>query len=152
MPSTIFDWIVRTAMLAMAGLVTLSILGAIATMTNDAGTGFAGGDRPLVEAEPAQEEERKAAQPPAEPDDGNLAAAAPAQRQGVSVVAAPPAAEDRVARWLEAIAYALLAIAGIGALGVLMLWSAVRELRRIGRSLARWREPPDVRGTVGSAP
>ncbi len=35
MPITIFDWIARTAMLAMAGLVTLSILGAIAAMTND---------------------------------------------------------------------------------------------------------------------
>ena len=41
MPTTIFDWTVRTAMLAMAGLVTLSILGAIAAMTNDAGAGFA---------------------------------------------------------------------------------------------------------------
>jgi hypothetical protein len=45
---------------------------------------------------------------------------------------AAAAAEDKQARWLEAIAYALLAIAGIGALGVLMLWSIVRELRRIG--------------------
>lgn len=133
MPTTIFDWIARTAMLVMAGLVTLSILGAIATMTNDPGTGFASGDRPLIEGEPAQERE-EAAPVPSSPGEGNAAAAAPAEGQGAVVVAAPPTAEDRQARWLEAIAYALLAIAGVGALGVLMLWSAVRELRRIGRS------------------
>jgi hypothetical protein len=50
------------------------------------------------------------------------------------VAAAPPAAEDRQARWLEAIAYALLALAFLGALAVLMLWSIVRELRRIGEA------------------
>jgi hypothetical protein len=133
MPSTIFDWIVRTAMLAMAGLVTLSILGAIATMTNDAGSGFPGGDRALIEADRARE--REAAQAPTQPqpaEAGNSATAVPAQGQGGTVVAARPAPEDRQARWLEAIAYALLAIAGIGALAVLMLWQAVRELKRIG--------------------
>ena len=61
MPTTIFDWIVRTAMLAMAGLVTLSILGASAAMTNDPGTGFAGGERPRAEGERAQQPETAAA-------------------------------------------------------------------------------------------
>jgi hypothetical protein len=133
MPTTIFDWIARTAMLVMAGLVTLSILGAIATMTSDPGTGFAGGDRPLIEADRA--EEREAARAPQQPvDRGNAAAAVPAPGGSGTIVAARPAPEDTVARWLEAIAYALLAIAGVGALVVLMLWQAVRELRRIGRS------------------
>lgn len=132
MSTTIFDWIVRTAMLAMAGLVTLSILGAIATMTNDAGTGFAGGDRPLIEADRAQE--REAAQAPREAAEaGNDATAVPAQGESGTIVAARAAPDDKVARWLEAIAYALLALAGIGSLGVLMLWSLVRELRRSGR-------------------
>ena|SRR5688500_5510208 len=132
MPTTIFDWIARTAMLVMAGLVTLSILAAIATMTNDAGAGFAPGDRPVIEGVPAAE--REAAQAPPRPGEGNATTAGATEGGGVAVVAAPPAAaEDKQARWLEAIAYALLAIAGIGALAVLMLWSAVRELRRIGR-------------------
>lgn len=133
MPTTIFDWIMRTAMLAMAGLVTLSILGSIAAMTNDpgTGTGFVPGDRPRIEGEPAVE--RQAAQAPPLPGEGNATEAASAEGQGNAVAAAPVAAEDKEARWLEAIAYALLALAGIGALGVLMLWSAVRELRRIGR-------------------
>jgi hypothetical protein len=141
MPTTVFDWIVRTAMLAMAGLVTLSILGAIAAMTNDTGTRFAGGDRPLIEPAPAPAQERererdREAAPQAQPipAEGNLAAAAPSGGEGATAVAVPvpPPEEDEEARWLEAIAYALLALAGIGALGVLMLWSIVRELRRIG--------------------
>jgi ABC-type nickel/cobalt efflux system permease component RcnA len=50
------------------------------------------------------------------------------------VAAATSATENKVARWLEAIAYALMALVGIGILAILMLWSIVRELRRMGRS------------------
>jgi hypothetical protein len=132
MPMTIFDWIARTAMLAMAGLVTLSILGSIAAMTSDPGTGFAAGDRPVIEGEPAQDREK--AQAPADSGEGDAAAAAvPAGSGAGSIAAARPAPDDGTARWLEAIAYALLALAGVGALGVLMLWSVLRELRRIDR-------------------
>ena len=130
MPTTIFDWIVRTAMLVMAGLVTLSILGSIAAMTNDPGTGFAGGDRPVIEG--VQPKERERAQAPPAAEENGLATAAPGEGRGAAAVAVRPAGEDRESRWLEAIAYALLAIAGVGALAVLMLWSVVRELRRIG--------------------
>ncbi|HEX8513403.1 MAG TPA: hypothetical protein VF688_09895 [Allosphingosinicella sp.] len=131
MPMTIFDWIARTAMLAMAGLVTLSILGAIAAMTNDPGTRFAvPRDRAVIQGEPA--EEPQAAQAPLPTEAGNVAAASGAGAQvGTAVVAKAPT-EDKEERWIEAIAYALLALAGIGALGVLMLWNVVRELRRIG--------------------
>jgi hypothetical protein len=132
MPTTIFDWIARTAMLAMAGLVTLSILGSIAAMTGDPVTGFAPGNRPMIEAERAQEREAAPASP--QPGQGNAVVTAPAGAPGATAVTARPAGEDQEARWLEAIAYALLALAGIGALAVLMLWSVVRELRRIGRS------------------
>ena len=132
MPTTIFDWIARTAMLVMAGMVTLAILGSIAAMTNDPGTGFAAGDRPRVGAERVEERDLAPAAQPGS-GQGNMAAAATARAEGGSIVAAPPVGEDRQARWLEAIAYALLAVAGVGALGVLMLWSVVRELRRIGR-------------------
>jgi hypothetical protein len=130
MPTTIFDWIARTAMLVMAGLVTLSILGSIAAMTNDPGTGFAATDRPVAE----REEVRETAQAPSAAQEGNPEAVAPSGSRGTTIAAPPPAPQDKPARWLEAIAYALLALAGIGALGVLMLWNLVRELRRIGRS------------------
>jgi hypothetical protein len=135
MPTTIFDWIVKTAMLVMAGLVTLSILGAIATMTGDPGMPFAGGDRPVIEGErPDPREAAEASQAPEAAGAGNGVSAGPAEGRSGTVVAARPAPEDKVDRWLEAIAYALLALAGIGALGVLMLLSILRELRRIGRS------------------
>jgi hypothetical protein len=131
MPTTIFDWIARTAMLAMAGLVTLSILGAIDAMTNDTGTRFsAPADRPVIRGEMAEEPE--AAQAPLPPEAGNVAASPQAEGRAGTAVAAEAPAEDKEARWLEAIAYALLALAGIGALAVLMLWNVVRELRRIG--------------------
>lgn len=132
MPMTIFDWIARTAMLVMAGLVTLSILGAIAAMTNDPGTRFAPpADRPVVEGVSAPERESPEAPPAA--DEGNgTASALPVEGQSGPIATARPAPEDKVARWLEAIAYGLLALAGIGALAVLMLWSILSELRRIG--------------------
>ena len=132
MPTTIFDWIARTAMLVMAGLVTLSILGSIAAMTNDPGTGFAAGDRPSIEAD--RREERQATPAPSASEAGNPAVVAPSGSGDAAIASTLSAPEDRLARWLEAIAYALLALAGVGALGVLMLWSVVRELRRIGRS------------------
>ncbi len=135
MPTTIFDWIARTAMLAMAGLVTLSILAAIATMAGDPDARFAGGDRAANESERAEGREAARASPTT--GEGNAAAAASsAESREATAAAARPAPEDKVARWLEAIAFALLALAGIGALGVLMLWSILRELRRIGRSKA----------------
>jgi hypothetical protein len=134
MPTTIFDWIVRTAMLAMAGLVTLSILGAIASMTNDPGTRFAAPrDRPAIEGEPPEEGGTAQASP--QPGEGNSAGAPGAEAgAGTVAVAARASADDREEQWLEAIAYALLALAGIGALAVLMLWNVVRELRRIAGS------------------
>ena len=120
-------------MLVMAGLVTLSILGAIATMTGDPGMRFAGGDRPVIEGErPDRREAAEAPRTPAAPGAGN-GVAGPAEGPSAITVAARPAPEDKDARWLEAIAYALLALAGIGALAVLMLLSILRELRRIGR-------------------
>ena len=132
MPTRIFDWVVRTAMLAMAGLVTLSILGAIAAMGNDAGMRFApAGDRPVVEGEAVEQGTgRTATAPPAQ---GNPEAS-PAMSGGGTAVAVAPPRPDKRERWLEAIAYGLLALAGIAALAVLMLWSMVRELRRIGGS------------------
>jgi hypothetical protein len=137
MPSPVFDWIVRTAMLAMAGLVTLSILGAIAAMTNDPGTRFAAPrDRALIQGEPAEEREAARAAPPAGEEKAATTAPSPAG-EGAVLAVAPPPAEDKVERWLEAIAYALLALAGIGALGVLMLWSILRELRRVGDQRSR---------------
>ena len=124
-----FEWAIRVVMLVLAGLVTLAILGSIAAMSED---GRPGGftveaDRPLVEGAPSARPEPAA--PPADP--GN--ASAPPGDGTVSVAPARVAAAetaDRPERWLEAIAYALLALAGLAALMLLLLWQILRELRR----------------------
>ena len=136
MGSDLFDWVVRTTMLVLAGLVTLSILGSIAAMSNDVGVQgvSAGRDRPVLS--PAPEPQPEAQPQPA----GNTAAAPPPVTQapqatspaggGMVAVPAPPE-EVRPERWLEAIAYALLAIAGLLALLLILLWRGVRALGRI---------------------
>jgi hypothetical protein len=53
----------------------------------------------------------------------------------VAAEGAPPSREDP-GRWLEAIAYALLALAGLLAIALLLLASAVRDLRRIADALS----------------
>ena len=123
----LIDWTVRTLMLVLAGLVTLSILGSIAAMSNE-------------EARPdfIFERTRPAPAPPAEPPPASPEAdreAAPGPTSKApgaapsSIAATLP--EDRSERWLEAIAWTLLALAGLAALAVILLWQAVRQLRRI---------------------
>jgi hypothetical protein len=140
MPTTAFDWIARTVMLVLAGLVTLSILGSIAALSTDQGRDAfpPDGGRPPIEAAPAAEENAATALPRAAPP-SNVSASAESAAGGAAAAAVPPKREER---WLEAIAYALLALAGLGAIAIVLLWSGVRELRRIGDAAAsRPRQP-----------
>ncbi|HEY0148170.1 MAG TPA: hypothetical protein VGB70_04130 [Allosphingosinicella sp.] len=133
MGSNLFEWVVRTAMLVLAGLVTLSILGSIAAMSNDAT--FAPGDLrepPVLTPAPqpsAAEPAPGPAAPPAEPAQSASAAETTVPGDLVTVPAQPET--PRPERWLEAIAYALLAIAGLLALLLILLWRGVRALARI---------------------
>jgi hypothetical protein len=133
MGRSVVDWSVRVAMMVLAGMVSLSILAAIATMTTDAGPrGFVAESPPQPLPEPGAEANLNEG---AQPEAGNVFA--PADRQaegsGAGTVAAapPPPREDRTERWLEAIAYALLALAGLVTIAILLLWRLVRELRRL---------------------
>jgi hypothetical protein len=132
MTSNLGEWLVRTVMLVLAGLVTLSILGSIAAMSNQAGVPDlrTQRERPVLAPAPAPE--------PADPRPSSPAETSPApapQPQtpaGAELVAVPaPPEEERPERWLEAIAYALLAIAGLLALLLILLWRGVRALGRI---------------------
>jgi hypothetical protein len=138
MASNLAEWMVRTVMLVLAGLVTLSILGSIAAMSNDAAAPGAvqRGGAPAFEPAPASLEASPppvspaapSAEPAAEP---SAQAPVPGGENGM-IAAAPEVPEaPEVERWLEAIAYALLAIAGLLALGLILLWRAVSALRRI---------------------
>ena len=123
-------------MLILAGLVSLSILGSIAAISSDVSSGGPTGGRaalgpaPPAGNEAAPEEVVVAPQPQ---EGGGLAAGA--SGTGTIVAAAPPPPPDPTERWLEAIAHALLALAGLLAIGLLILWRAVRELGRIAALL-----------------
>lgn len=135
-----FEWVVRTAMLVLAGLVTLSILGSIAAMSNDAAAPPGAGEAAPVRPAPGPETVPRASEAPT-PEPGEVAeagaggAAPGTAAEGAAIAAAPPPAEDRLARWLEAISYALLALAGLAAIGLLLFWRAARQLRRIAEAL-----------------
>ena len=123
-------------MLILAGLVSLSLLGAIAALTTPSSlppATTAGGPPAL---DPVAVPESSTPQPETVPQENGAApaegesVAAGAGGEGVAVAAAPPPDKDPLERWLEAIAYALLALAGIAAIGVLLLWRLLVELRR----------------------
>jgi hypothetical protein len=134
MGSSVFEWLVRTVMLVLAGLVTLSILGSIAAVSNQAGVPGLSGERARPVLAPAPEPQPEPGPPPPS-SDGTAPAPAPAAtptEAGTDFVTVPaPPEEERPERWLEAIAYALLAIAGLLALLLVLLWRAVRALTRI---------------------
>jgi hypothetical protein len=134
MGSNVAEWLVRTVMLVLAGLVTLSILGSIAAMSNQAGVPGLSGERVRPVLAPAPEPQPETSpQPRPQPDVGPGASPPGAASQpGTELVAVPaPPEEERPERWLEAIAYALLAIAGLLALLLVLLWRGVRALGRI---------------------
>jgi hypothetical protein len=128
-----FEWLGRVIMLVLAGMITLSIIGAIAAIPSGSNLpqqiGFEGTPAPEPERAPAE------AQPEAAPEAGDAVQEATANGAAqVSVVPAPPVPVDP-ARWLEAITYALLALAGLAALGCLLLWRLVHQQRRIADAI-----------------
>lgn len=116
-------------MLVLAGMVTLSIIGSIAAIPSGSiGTriGFEATELPVpVEAVPEDEPAPSAAQQ----EPGTLA---PGPGEAVAV-AAPQEREPR--DWLEAITYALIALAGLAGLGCLLLWRGLHQQSRIADAL-----------------
>ena len=129
------DTLTRLVMLVLAGMVSLSLIGAIAAMSNQAvpSIPFERQRVPVSSAEPVGQREPS---PPRPGPGGVPAAGAPT---AIAVPAAPEA--DPIERWLEAIFYALMAIAGLVALLCVILWRALGQLRR----LADARENADSR-------
>jgi hypothetical protein len=125
------DWLGRVVMLAVAGLVTLSIIGAIAALPSGSGplsdVEIVGGDQPV--STPAAPAEEALPEPSARFDDASPA--------GEERPVLPPTAErePETGPWLETIAYTLLALVGLAALGLVQLWRAARSWRRIADAL-----------------
>ena len=140
MPTNLVEWTIRMVMLVLAGLVTLSILGSIAAISNDRGGVLL--ERSSDRMEPDTRTSTETAPPEPEQPANSVGVQASASDSAVSSSGPPGSVEGQAAapheepdRWLEAIAHALLALAGLAALATLLLWRGVRQLRRIADRL-----------------
>ena len=136
MTTGLVEWTVRMVMLVLAGMVTLAIPGSISVMSSEGGTGVSIGQealRPAGEPAPSQPIARRDEPAIASPDSRAAAGAEAGANAAASTAgsAAPATAPDDRDRWMEAIAYALLAIAGLLALLLLLIGRALRHLRLI---------------------
>ena len=125
-----FDWLGRVIMLALAGMITLSIIGAIAAIPNGIVPQQLGLERQPMPAPEARPEEPAAASPPDTAANDRIKATGTEKADPTYLAPVPPKPVDP-ARWLETISYALLALAGLAAFGCLLLWRSVRQQRRI---------------------
>jgi hypothetical protein len=118
-----FDWIGRVLLLVLSGFATLSLIGAIAQVADTAA------DRALSPP-PVETVEREAvplpdAVPlPPQADD-------PVATESATIAAAPPRPDAAIARWLQALVYAVMALAGFVAAGVIVLLRITAILSRI---------------------
>jgi len=137
MRSGFLDGLTRLVMLVLAGTVSLSIIGAIATMSEGAGrpAGFVVDSAP----QPVATETNEAQPAPAEGQQRGGVADGGASGQGAATYGsgAATASDRESAKWLEVIAYVLFALAGLAALLALILWCVLAELRRAGDALER---------------
>jgi hypothetical protein len=132
-----FDWLGRMIMLALAGMITLSIIGAIAAIPSGS-IETRMGMEPSAWPEPSYREPRPA--PPPQPQPGvepQPVATAPQPSTAGTVAAAPAPEEEGAERWLESITYILLALAGIAAFATILLWRALGHWRRSADALER---------------
>ncbi len=124
------DWAGRVFMLVLAGLITLSIIGAIAAIPSSImETRMGAHPREWPVAQPQTEPT------PAPPGPASAAQAAPQTAPDATVVAPPPEAPADAGRWLEAITYALLALVGMGLVMTILLWRALGHWRRSADAL-----------------
>ncbi len=131
MKSTI-DWFMRLVMLVLASLATLALIGSFASMSY----------QPLGDAFPGRMAMRDPAPAPSNTaaenveavtagEAGNVTAAA---GESGTIAAAPQALEretEEIARWLKALTYAVLALAGFAAAGVIALARIAWQLGRV---------------------
>ena len=121
-------------MLVLAGMITLSIIGAIAaipsgTVQTRMGMEPRAWPEPQPETEPQPVPEPVAEEPAPAPV--TVPPAAPSQ----TVLAPAPKEPVDPARWLEAITYALLALAGLIAFATILLFRALGHWRRSADAL-----------------
>ena len=139
-----FDWLGRVIMLVLAGMITLSIIGSIAAIPSGSSIerqmGIERTDWPQAHAQEQRSAPKQTPQQvarevkPPPPEQPQLESTPAGQVPAHAGVAAPPPRVDP-ARWLEVIAYALLALVGLAALGVVIAWRSLRQRRRIAEAV-----------------
>jgi hypothetical protein len=126
-----FEWLGRVIMLVLAGMITLSIIGAIAAIPSGSLPDRIIAERQLPvppETEPIPVPEPRPAPRTQQPR--------PRETVGNQVGVAPTGPDPvQPAEWLEAITYALLALVGIAALATSILWRMLHQRRRIADAL-----------------
>ena len=129
---TFFDWLGRVIMLVLAGMITLSIIGAIAAIPSGSlpeRIGMTGRETTVPpEVEPTPRPESRAS------PDARESVREDATTNRLSVAPAQPKPVEP-GEWLEAIFYALLALVGIAALATLILWRMLHQRRRLADAL-----------------
>ena len=129
------EWLGRVIMLVLAGMVTLSLIGAIASIPSGSIETRLGVE-PRDWPEPSPSERLPAPPPSAEqPSRQPPPGAAPATPQPQMVAVPQPKQPVDAARWLESISYALIALVGILALGLVLFWRALHHWRRSADAL-----------------
>ncbi|TKD52886.1 hypothetical protein [Sphingomonas baiyangensis] len=123
----LLDFLGRIALLVLSGSATLALIGAIAQVAETAPGVPPPGERIAIEAAAPDRIEPEPRFPDAPGED-----MAPAPPLDAALVSAGQAAADReTARWLEALTYAVMALAGFAAAALLMLLRIAASLARI---------------------
>ena len=128
---TVFDWFGRVIMLVLAGMITLSIIGAIAAIPSGGLPGRIG----MVDREtpvPPDAQPSPAPGPRAAGETKGEGTDPARDRASIAPAARQPADP---AEWLEAITYALLALVGIAGFATILLWRMLHQRRRIADAL-----------------
>lgn len=125
----VFDWLGRTLLLVMAGLATLSIVASVASVSNIHGsTPSRSGSETVADRFETPET------PPVEPSERESGEAPVGESEADGMLAALSAADAQdgeIARWLESLTYAVLALAGFMAAALLVLLRITALLARI---------------------
>lgn len=124
----VFDWIGRTLLLVMAGLATLSIVASVASVSNIHGTSP---QRPGTQSI-AERSDSAQPQPIERAEPQTVAEPITSEEHGVlAALSAADPQDGEIARWLESLTYAVLALAGFMAAALLVLLRITALLARI---------------------
>ena len=139
-----WDWAGRVVMLVLAGMITLSIIGAIAAIPSESLPHEMRFGRPT---QPMPAPVEQVIPPETRPQELPGAAAPAASGKMPQPVDVAPAAKPaaNAADWLEAITYSLFALIGLAALAILLLWRALGHWRRIADALESLGRPRAAR-------